>query len=76
MTTGKLSDGHVNRPHNYTTVGCVCLTYVCVCVCGKLFKFSCEWWGDGERENEAVKKEKKTSQVDLIRWSNHFWDET
>jgi hypothetical protein len=32
MTTGKLSDGHVNRPHNYPTVGCVCLTYVCVCV--------------------------------------------
>jgi hypothetical protein len=51
MTTGKLSDGHVNRPHNYPTVGCVCLTYVCVCVCGKLFKFSCEWWG-GWRERK------------------------
>lgn len=75
MTTGKLSDGHVNRPHNYPTVGCVCLTYVCVCV-GNYLNFRASGGGWREKENEAVKKEKKTSQVDLIRWSNHFWDET
>lgn len=32
MTTGKLSDGHVNRPRNYPTVGCVFNLRVCVCV--------------------------------------------
>jgi hypothetical protein len=46
-----------------------------VCV-GNYLNFRASGGGDGERENEAVKKEKKTSQVDLIRWSNHFWDET